>query len=293
MTDFDTVSKKRVQASPKDFVQLSLGPNAVKVLDVLTPEQPTVDVHQTDSVIKVEFNGEVVLVHFEFQTSDSTHRPMPQRMAGHIGRAIETYGLPVYSNIIYLRPNAGRRDPGRYVQELPGHRVIIEYKVFRLIELEGQAILDAKNTGLIPFTPLMKPPAGIEAEQWLQQCVQTADSLDVPNKGEYLTELAISSGLVYEPQTVRNIISEETIYESSIVQYFTERATQQGHQAGVRERAIEDILEVLALRFQSDVAQTLKLPLEALDDLQHLKQLHRAAILADTLEDFQQVLAEN
>ena len=124
-------------------------------------------------------------------------------------------------------------------------------------------------------------------------CVQTADSLNVPNKGEYLTELAISSGLVYEPQTVRNIISEETIYESSIVQYFTERATQQGHQAGVRERVIEDILEVLALRFQSDVAQTLKLPLEALDDLQYLKQLHRAAILADTLEDFQQVLAEN
>ena len=285
MTDFDTVSKKRVQASPKDFVQLSLGPNAVKVLDVLTPEQPTVDVHQTDSVIKVEFNGEVVLVHFEFQTSASTHRPMPQRMAGYIGRAIETYGLPVYSNIIYLRPDAGRRDPGRYVQESPGHRVIIEYKVFRLIELEGQPILDSKNTGLIPFTPLMKPPTGVENEQWLRHCVQTADNLDVPNKAEYLTELAILSGLVYEPQTIRNIISEETMYESSIVRYFAE----QGHRAEARE----NILEVLTLRFQSDVVQTVKLNLEAIDDLQRLKQLHRAAILADRLEDFQQVLAEN
>lgn len=285
MTDFDTVSKKRVQASPKDFVQLSLGARVVKVLDVLTPEQPTVDVHQTDSVIKVEFNGEMVLVHFEFQTSDSTHRPMPQRMAGYIGRAIETYGLPVYSNIIYLRPDAGRRDPGRYVQESPGHRVIIEYKVFRLIELEGQPILDAKSTGLIPFTPLMKPPAGVENEQWLRYCVQTADNLDVPNKAEYLTELAILSGLVYEPQTIRNIISEETMYESSIVRYFAE----QGHRAEARE----NILEVLTLRFQSDVAQTVKPNLEAIDDLQHLKQLFRTAILADRLEDFQQVLAEN
>ncbi len=79
------------------------------------------------------------------------------------------------------------------------------------------------------------------------------------------------------------------MYESSIVRYFAEK----GHQAGVRERAIEDILEVLALRFQSDVAQAIKLNLEAIDDLQHLKQLHRAAILADRLEDFQQVLAEN
>jgi hypothetical protein len=289
VTDFDTVSKKRVQASPKDFVQLSLGPNTIKVLCVQTADS-------LDVPNKGEYLTELAILSglvYEPQTSDSTHRPMPQRMAGYIGRAIETYGLPVYSNVIYLRPDAGRRDPGRYVQESPGHRVIIEYKVFRLIELEGQPILDAKNAGLIPFTPLMKPPAGVENEQWLRHCVQTADNLDVPNKAEYLTELAILSGLVYEPQTIRNIISEETMYESSIVRYFTERATRQGHQAGVRERAIEDILEVLALRFQSDVAQAVKPNLEAIDDLQRLKQLHRAAILVDTLEDFQQVLAKN
>ena len=285
MSDLDTVSKNRVHNNPEDFAALSLGSDGVKVLDVLTPEQPTVEARQADSIIKVEFNGEVALVHFEFQTSDSTHRSMPQRMAGYIGRAIETYGLPVYSNIVYLRPDAGRRDPGRYVQESPGHRVIIEYKVFRLIELEGQPILDAESTGLIPFTPLMKPPAGVEDNQWLRRCVQTADNLDVPNKAEYLTELAILSGLVYEPQMIRNIISEETMYESSIVRYFAEK----GHQAGVRE----SILEVLALRFQSDVAQAIKLNLEAIDDLQHLKQLHRTAILADRFEDFQQVLVEN
>ena len=150
MSDLDTVSKNRVCNNPKDFAELSLGPNGVQVLDVLTPEQPTVEARQTDSIIKVEFNGEVALVH-----------------------------------------------------------------------------------------------------------------------------------------------SEETMYESSIVRYFAERAMQQGHQAGVREGTIEDILEVLALRFQSDVAQTVKPNLEAIDDLQRLKQLHRTAVLADRLEDFQQVLAEN
>ena len=75
------------------------------------------------------------------------------------------------------------------------------------------------------------------------------------------------------------------MYESSIVRYFAE----QGHRAEARE----NILEVLTLRFQSDVVQTVKLNLEAIDDLQRLKQLHRAAILADRLEDFQQVLAKN
>ena len=88
-------------------------------------------------------------------------------------------------------------------------------------------------------------------------------------------------------------ISEETVYESSIVRYFIEKATRQGYQAGVRESAIENILEVLTLRFQSDVAQAIKPNLEAIDDLQRFRQLHRTAILADRLEDFQQVLAEN
>ena len=75
------------------------------------------------------------------------------------------------------------------------------------------------------------------------------------------------------------------MYESSIVRYFAEK----GHRAGVRE----GILEVLALRFQPDVAQTVKPNLEAIDDLQRLRQLRRTAILTDRLEDFQQALAEN
>ena len=36
----------------------------------------------------------------------------PRRMAGYIGRAIEQHGVPVFSSVIYLRPDAGRRDPG-------------------------------------------------------------------------------------------------------------------------------------------------------------------------------------
>ena len=67
-----------------------------------------------------------------FQTTDSSSPPMPRRMAGYIWQAIEQYDLPVYSSVIYLRPNAGRRDPGYYLQDRPGHRILIEYRVVRL-----------------------------------------------------------------------------------------------------------------------------------------------------------------
>ena len=67
----------------------------------------------------------------------------------------------------------------------------------------------------------------------------------------------------------------------------------QAHEQGARETTRENILEILAIRLQPDAAETFKPTLEAIDDLQRLKQLHRAAILAETPEDFTQALNEN
>ena len=103
--------------------------------------------------------GKEVLVHHEFQTTDSTDPPMPRRMASYIGHLIGRYGLPVHSYVLYLRPNAGRRDPGYYIQEHPDHLIVIRYKVLRLSQLPGQAVLDSGSAGLLPFAPLMQPPA--------------------------------------------------------------------------------------------------------------------------------------
>ncbi len=55
----------------------------------------------------------------------------------------------------------------------------------------------------------------------------------------------------------------------------------------------EPTLEVLEIRFGADAAQTFKPALDAIDDLQHLEQLHRAAILAKNVEDFRQALEAN
>ena len=138
-------------------------------------------------------------------------------MAGYIVRLIETYGLEVYSNVIYLRPDAGRRDPGQFVQNIAGHEVLTRYKVFRLIEIDGQSILETKPMGLLPFTPLMKRPKEVSAEAWLRRCVQTADSVNVENKTAYLGTLAVLGSLVYEPETiVRRIVQTITHTAASV-----------------------------------------------------------------------------
>lgn len=85
--------------------------------------------------------------------------------------------------------------------------------------------------------------------------------------------------------------------QSNIIEYWTEKATAEAHQQGLEQgmkaRAREDILEALELRLQPDVARTFKPVLETIEDPQRLKQLHRAAILAESPEDFQRALGSN
>ena len=89
--------------------------------------------------------------------------------------------------------------------------------------------------------------------------------------------------------------------QPSIVEYLAQEAheqgvqqgIQQGVQQGARESTRRHILEALALRLRSEVAQTFKPTLEAIDDLQRLEQLFRAAMQAETPEEFTQALKEN
>ncbi len=291
MAEFDTIAKHLIHTYPHDFARFALHQDDVEVLDVIDTEQPTVEAHRTDSLLRVRVGGEEALVHHEFQTTDSSP-PMPQRMAGYIGRAIEQHGLPTYSTVIYLRPDAGRNDPGHYLQGRHGFHVLVQYQVIRLSELDGQRMLDAEHSGLIPFAPLMQQPAGVDAEAWLRQCVHRAQAvpMDETLKANYLANLAILSGLVYRLETVMTIISEATMYESSVVQYFTEKGIKQGIEQGGRERAIEDLLDVLEIRFGLAASDPLAARIGAIDDLQRLKQLHRAAIQVPSLEAFTDLL---
>ena len=87
------------------------------------------------------------------------------------------------------------------------------------------------------------------------------------------------------------------MYELDIIRHLTEKAATEAHQQGIqqgeKERSRKYIFEVLTSRLQSEAALRFKPALEEIDDLQRLDVLLRAAALADTPEDFQQVLEEN
>ncbi|MYD60696.1 MAG: hypothetical protein F4W91_06620 [Gemmatimonadetes bacterium] len=74
--------------------------------------------------------------------------------------------------------------------------------------------------------------------------------------------------------------------ESSFTQYIMKQGIEQGE----RRSTIEDILEVLEIRFDLHESEHLSARLTTITDLQNLKQLHRAAIQASSLEAFEQAL---
>ena len=308
MAKFDTITKQLIQTYPHDFVRFALQRDDIQCVNVLDTEQPTI--RHTDSLLRAQVGGQDAIVLHEFQTTDDS--TMPQRMARYIGHCIGQYRLPVYAHVLYLRRHAGRRDPGYYLQEHPDYPVAIRYKVLRLSQLPGQAVLDGGFVGLLPFTPLMQPPAGVAEAAWLAQCVAHAAVLPLAPaaKADCLAGLAILGGLAYNPQTITALLSKEQLMdlmrESAFAQLLTEDARaealkqgleqgleqgiKQGIEQGGRARAIEALLDVLAIRFGIAASDPLATHLGALDDVQHLKQLHRTAIQVPSLEAFSNLL---
>ena len=113
-------------------------------------------------------------------------------------------------------------------------------------------------------------------------------------QADCLAGMSLLSGLVYARETVAAILFEEglmdMIRESPVAQYLTQQGIEQGIEQGSRERAIEDLLDVLEIRFALDAAEPLADRIRGIEDSQRLKQLHRAAVQVESLEAFQSLL---
>ena len=308
---YDVVTKDALRKFPDDILGTVLERPDFKFLEFLDSEFATVEVRRMDNLVKARLGDDDVLVHIEFQVGDSAPLDMARRNVGYLGRCHERYGLPILSHVIYLRPEAGRNDPGGYWQELPNHRFIVEYKVIRLVELEGQSVFDTENLGLTPFAPLMKPPAGMEGVEWAIQCNERTKALALPTdvRSKLLVSQWIMGGLIHPKQLIGSLISEEIMQESSFFEYFSEyfdetrgkehyqrgreQGIQQGAEQGARENAIKNLFGILEFRFDDSAVQVLRPALESIKDLQSLEELHREALRAESFEAFARVLSMN
>ena len=217
-----------------------------------------------------------------------------KRKVGYFGRCFEKYGLPILAFTVYLRSDAGRSDPGKYSQDFPNHNVLIEYQVLRLSDFDGQSIFDNDQTSLMAFTPLMQPPEGVSEVEWVEQCHEMTLALPLASdlQNNLLIWQWILSGLIVNPAEIRHLL-EGPMLESSTYRYILQQGIEQGIEQGARESTIEGILEALEIQFRESGEQTLKPMLESIEELQRLKDLRRAVLQVNSLDEFKTLLTSN
>ena len=284
--DYDNMGKSLWAEHAVDLSRFVLGEEDVEVLEDLDTEQQTVIARQTDITKRVRVSGHKAILHVELQLRDSTDKPMWARNAQYQGYLVGEHQIPVYSNVIYFHPTAGRNDPGGYTYSWNGYEHTNRYKVIRLIEVEGQAILKKQAPGLLPFTPLMQPPAGMAPERWVQECVDVtrATPVDQQTQADLLYGISVFGGIVYNAELLDRLIPEELMQESKTYQRQRERI--------LRENTINHISVVLKAKFPADIVNALTPIIQNISDVKRLEELHMAAAQVKNIESFAQMLSE-
>ena len=279
--DYDNMGKKLWADHAEDLSRFVLGTDDVKVLADLDTEQQIIE-RQADITKRVRINNHEAILHVELQLRDSTANPMWARNAQYQGYLVGEYQLPVYSHVIYFHPRAGRNDPGGYAYKWHGYEHANRYKVIRLIEIEGQAVLQMQAPGLLPFTPLMRRPTDMDADHWVQTCIDTtrATPVDQRTQADLLYALYLFGSIAYDPQLFKQRIPEELMRES------------EGYQLMLKETTIKHILALLEQQFHTEAVRALTPMLRNIDDLERLKELHLAAARVPNIEVFAQELID-
>ncbi len=284
--DYDNMAKNLLTDYATDISQFVLGVKDVEVLETIDTEQQTVIARRTDSVKRIRVDNREVILHIELQLRDSTRRPMWARNAAYHGYLVGEHQLPVYSNVIYLHPNADRNDTGIYEYSWQGYKYTLHYKVIRLIEIDGQSVFEMQAPGILPFTPLMKPPAGMDIQQWARECVDAtlATPVDQRTQGDLLYAISLFGSIVHNPELYERLIQEELMQESKFYQRQVAKIS--------RENTIKHIMALLKMKLPVDTVNALAPALQNIDNLQRLEELLLAAAKVQSIEAFEQMLQE-
>ena len=107
---YDTTGKDILNERINEIAQFVLNVPHVDVLADLDTEQQMVRAFRTDITKRVRIDTNEAVLHIELQLRDSTEKPMWARNAHYHGYLVGEHQIPVYSNVIYFHPNAGRND---------------------------------------------------------------------------------------------------------------------------------------------------------------------------------------
>lgn len=234
---FDSTLKTLIEYFPEDWLRLlnltAAGPVKVISADVSTTSS------QADRVIFIGGKRPWIL-HIEVQVSRD--RNLPSRLLRYNVLLSERHGVPVFTIVILLRPDAdGPELSGQAVRELPerGQYLDFRYQILRVWQESPDTFLDS-GPGLMPLAPLAKGTV-----TGLPKIIRQMERLigaeaDKPTANDLWTATYVLMGLRYKPEATAEVLKgvrdlEESATYQVIIQKGEARGREQGHIEGLIE----------------------------------------------------------
>jgi predicted transposase YdaD len=173
------------------------------------------------------------------------------------------------------------------------------YRLVRVYELDATPVVQAPIVSLLPFVPVMR--GGIELTDTAERLVYESP-LPPADRADMLTGMAFLAGLVSKELTQHLILRRrDLMIRSAAYEIIKDIERKEGRQEGREEGRVEGetkglaeaILDALVIRLNPTIASYRQLEKRelALTDPERLRGLHRAAILANDVAEFEQALA--
>lgn len=259
--------------------------------------------HTVDKLARVTLNdgtAALVLLHIEIQ--NQVDRLFAERMFIYGYRIYDRHKVRVVSLALLGDEDASWR-PQEFGYELWGYELKLHFPIIKLLDYEAEwaaleqshnpfavvvmAHLRAKSTQRYPQTRLrwkIDLVKALYAKQFTRkEVVELFRFIDwvlaLPEPFELQFDRALK-----ELEEARNMKYVTTIERRAI-----EQGLEQGLEQGRLQTLREMLVEALTLRFEQ-IPEELVATLAKLSDLQQLKQYHRQAITAGSLEEFEHMI---
>ena len=252
--------------------------------------------HTVDKLVKVTLKDgieAILLVHIEVQ--NQVDGKFTERMFIYGYRIYDRYKMRVVSLAILGDQDATWR-PQEFGYDLWGYAIQLRFPIVKLLDYAADwaALEQSRN----PFAVVIMAHLRAQATQRYPR-TRLREKIDLikalyakKHTRKEVVELFRFIDWVmvlpekYELQFEGAMKEIEEAKEMKYVTTIERRATEKGIEKGSVQAVTEVLVEALTLRFQS-IPQELLVEIQKISDLTRLKALHRQAIIAQSLEEFE------
>ncbi len=282
---WDSLMKRLVGAKPRHFANwLAAEAIYVRPLDIELKSQHLF----ADALLEIIVEGQQALLHIEFQTDRDAE--MGIRLLEYNVLASRQYErLPVYSYVIYLRPD-GEAVQSPYIRKLPdgqeGHRFY--FRTMKLWEQPAELMLQLDLAGLLPLVTLTSDGKRPEVVKVM------IDRLASEGEADLLAIARVLGGLAFKKEDERewfrkrfsmfqDILRESWVYQE-IGQEFLEKGREEE-----RQRQSQTLMSFVQRHFP-EIAALAKQQTEEIEDPEVLQTVILKLLAAQTAEEAKQIL---